>query len=797
MKNLFPGFYKPTDEEFNKMWQECIFAFDANMLLNIYRYTKKTQESFFNILERFKDRIWIPFQVAFEYQNRRERVIEGEIKVYKIVEEKLEATNKALENDLANYKRHASINIDEVFKPIKDGIDAAKKKLLENRQNHPDFSISDPLRERIDALFTGKIGHQYSKQELSNIYAEAEQRFTDQEPPGYKDAKTKPIPERYNDVVIWFQVIEFSKSQRKPLIFITDDRKDDWWRKENGKTISARPELTYEIETKAGVQFYMYQSDQFIEYALRFLDIRDQQAAVNEVVEIRKQDEERETKRKSYSPKSYLSNAAIPSESYFRVASELENIKRSATWNVVSGLAETQVEISLRNAAMNGISSFLNENLNQVWRQNLLDTYPGINDSFTSNIVRDLELNTRLNSGLNIGSSFYENNIIKNSLIDTAKSIVSPLSTPLISDLRTNSALFNPAIEMANAITGHREDLRMMGLLGQHISRPIDISIVPKYSSDLVVDSEQNEIRVEAIIGEDKDIHPTAEVDDEDDEMELNDSEASYAFDIYPLTVTITHHPDSKHSRKTQHKIRKPTDDEWYQWGLDLERTRRYWTPEEISEENSKKREDEEDSTEIWNDFYSEWNAAEKLYDMLLLEVAGYKIDKTDEFPLEEFRELSPELIKKIQYQTKELVTSDLYECYCWLQSSTNLGADQRLIRQKIDRKSKSYLIDHILRRPTKQESYDFRTQIIKASFSKDEENREIIVLKLNLRAAADLYNQLLIKIERATLAENNYREETRTAFLQEINPVYKLRVLEPLLNINAWKFDVDNIVIN
>ncbi len=36
MRDLFPGYYRPTEEEFAKMWQEGIFVFDANVLLNIY-----------------------------------------------------------------------------------------------------------------------------------------------------------------------------------------------------------------------------------------------------------------------------------------------------------------------------------------------------------------------------------------------------------------------------------------------------------------------------------------------------------------------------------------------------------------------------------------------------------------------------------------------------------------------------------------------------------------------------------------------------------------------------------------
>ena len=31
-------YYRPTESEFKKLWKDCVFAFDANTLLNVYRY---------------------------------------------------------------------------------------------------------------------------------------------------------------------------------------------------------------------------------------------------------------------------------------------------------------------------------------------------------------------------------------------------------------------------------------------------------------------------------------------------------------------------------------------------------------------------------------------------------------------------------------------------------------------------------------------------------------------------------------------------------------------------------------
>jgi hypothetical protein len=68
VRDLFPSFnYKyPEGEEFQKLWQNAVFIFDANMLLNVYRYSPRALNRYFEILDKLKERIWIPNQAAYE-----------------------------------------------------------------------------------------------------------------------------------------------------------------------------------------------------------------------------------------------------------------------------------------------------------------------------------------------------------------------------------------------------------------------------------------------------------------------------------------------------------------------------------------------------------------------------------------------------------------------------------------------------------------------------------------------------------------------------------------------------------
>jgi hypothetical protein len=36
MRSVFVGHFRPTQDEFAQLWDECIFVIDANVLLNLY-----------------------------------------------------------------------------------------------------------------------------------------------------------------------------------------------------------------------------------------------------------------------------------------------------------------------------------------------------------------------------------------------------------------------------------------------------------------------------------------------------------------------------------------------------------------------------------------------------------------------------------------------------------------------------------------------------------------------------------------------------------------------------------------
>jgi hypothetical protein len=289
MRDLFRGYYKPSPKELIEIWNRCTFSFDANVLLHIYSYTPETRERFFEILTRLRERIWIPHQVAYEYQKNRLYVISDQVKAYEDIASILNKNISNLKQELLkDYKRHPFIDTKGIIKDIEKDVEEIKERLRVAHLNHPNYLETDELRDVLTTLLDGKVGKPYSEEELENIYIKAEKRFNYKKPPGYKDAK-KPIPKNYGDVVLWFQLIEHARIQPNPILFITDDDKEDWWLKYDGETIEPRPDLVQEILSEVGrddFQFYMYHSDQFMDYAEKFLDLPIQPEAIEEAREI-------------------------------------------------------------------------------------------------------------------------------------------------------------------------------------------------------------------------------------------------------------------------------------------------------------------------------------------------------------------------------------------------------------------------------------------------------------------------------------------------------------------------------
>jgi hypothetical protein len=300
MKDLFPGHFNESEEKLQQLWGSCIFVFDANIILNFYRYSDATRDEFFEFLKKIKNRIWLPHRAAEEYLNNRLSVIYQQECSY---DDTVKSIN-SLKSDLDNARQHPFVS-QEAFNEAKKVFKLLCKELSENKQVHTARISNDEIQESISLIFENKVGQPYSEEKLKKMITDGEERYKQKIPPGFKDeAKSgdsevfTEICRKYGDLIVWNQIIDNSIATKKGVVLVTDDKKEDWWEKFKGKTIGPRPELVKEFKDKTGNNFHMYQADRFLEFARKFLNEQISNEIVKEIREVRRRDKLDHRKRR-------------------------------------------------------------------------------------------------------------------------------------------------------------------------------------------------------------------------------------------------------------------------------------------------------------------------------------------------------------------------------------------------------------------------------------------------------------------------------------------------------------------
>ena len=316
MRDLFPGFYRPSEEEFHRVWQEGIFVLDTNVLLNLYRYPEEARNEFLNLMRNISNRLWIPNQVGLEFQRNRLSVIAEQLQKYGEVRKIIGEAESSLLGKLGQLqlkKRHSYIQHEDFVAKASSLFKEFLGELDQLEQKQPDLFSEDTIRREIDSLLNGNVGEPLTEQELDDLYKVGPARYGVHEPPGYSDSskgknsvadayvyRGLTFKKEFGDLILWNELIKEATLRKwAHVVLITDDEKEDWWWTIDSKgrrTIGPRPELVAEIGDKAGVRsFYMYTSERFIEHAGRYLNLRvrpETLSQVRDVADVRRQEDE-------------------------------------------------------------------------------------------------------------------------------------------------------------------------------------------------------------------------------------------------------------------------------------------------------------------------------------------------------------------------------------------------------------------------------------------------------------------------------------------------------------------------
>jgi PIN like domain len=275
LRDQFQHFYAPDDDAVATAMQTGLVTPDTNVLLNLYRFQSEARDQLFGALEKLGDRLWIPHQVGLEFHRNRISVIAEQEQYLAQMHFDLEASYEDLRKKVLAFGGRIALGKDRVDElehemgrmlgRLDDAVTAAEKA----NEIHLADRDSDSVLARLEALFEGRVGGAMEPKELEEAKREAKRRADAGIPPGYKD-KSKPDPT--GDYLVWRQLMTGAKERGLPVVFVTDDKKEDWYRRVHGLTIGARYELREEMMSEAGVPSIIMTTGTFLHHAEKHLN---------------------------------------------------------------------------------------------------------------------------------------------------------------------------------------------------------------------------------------------------------------------------------------------------------------------------------------------------------------------------------------------------------------------------------------------------------------------------------------------------------------------------------------------
>lgn len=295
MKEKFAGWYSKSPEEVAALWDKAIFVPDANVLLHCVRHAAPVREELLRLFDRLKESLWIPYQVGLEFHRNRLDVELSAQDAYDALVKDQEAVIEKARDRLRQLRAHPTIDVAKELAAVEMFLTDFRARMLQLKESHPSDEIAAVVT-RLTKAFDGRVGDKWKSDKLNVVRKEGEERYAKKIPPGYRDARKDGELDKFGDLIIWKDMIEKAKLDQRPVIFVSDDAKEDWWWIHRGRKLGPRPELIEEFKAESGQQFHIYEFTQFLRFAAeRFPEIK----AGVETVEQSLQNDERARKRLS------------------------------------------------------------------------------------------------------------------------------------------------------------------------------------------------------------------------------------------------------------------------------------------------------------------------------------------------------------------------------------------------------------------------------------------------------------------------------------------------------------------
>lgn len=175
------------------------------------------------------------------------------------------------------------------------------------------------------------------------------------------------------------------------------------------------------------------------------------------------------------------------------------------------------------------------------------------------------------------------------------------------------------------------------------------------------------------------------------------------------------------------------------------------------------------------------------VYDLIAREVQGY--DLGDGVDPQEFRPVNEGFLNLLSVPHKNAVLRGLYFSQAKIEVDPQMtgfrlgGVREMRVRQSLGQGDPApFSIVHILREPSEPERAAYRERASQTRNVRGSRRARSKIVT-NLSAAVELYDTLLLKIEGAQVAGEEFTSANRGAYLRAIDPMYKRQVIVTLIS--------------
>lgn len=247
LKEEFPEFFQEKLLKSDLINSDSLIIVDTNYLLDILRLPTKMAESYINALKQARNKLYIPYLVALEFNFSKSRIKKErhlEIQKYKSNLEKNlnELEDKIDFKELIFDEESKSSYNSEILSLIKD-FKINFNTLIENQIEEHILKDYETNYDKLIEIIDDKIGNKYEQEWITSIEEEGEKRYEQSLPPGFNDQKKEDDDKKYNyrhysnlkynlkfgDLIIWKDILkhchEDKENKIKKVIFVTNDNK--------------------------------------------------------------------------------------------------------------------------------------------------------------------------------------------------------------------------------------------------------------------------------------------------------------------------------------------------------------------------------------------------------------------------------------------------------------------------------------------------------------------------------------------------------------------------------------------